>query len=277
MTTRLTIALLATLVIPVASADVAWHESLEDACRAAAAGNRPVMVVFSGAGCGPCEQLAEITLTDEAVVRRLAEFDSVHVDAFRHSELATRYLVSFYPTVTFLHADGSVIYDIVGFVTPVEFLGHLQQALDAHTALRRARTAANQAAEEIAPEAALSIARDFAAARQHLQAAEWAARAADADSAPAAVVSEALMIRGDALLEIGEPARAARAFTRHLTLGVATDPWPGRLKLGVAWLESGQNTAGIELLTVVARSKDAPEAARDEARELLRWAGVELE
>ncbi len=254
-----------------------WHESFEAAQAAAAASGRPIMVVFRGEGCGPCEEFENETLTDPVVTDLASRFQSVHVDAFVKREIATRYLVSSFPSVKFLAADGTVVHDAEGLLSPERFVQVMQRALDAHAALLRAREAVAETDDRPSAHVALAVARDFALARQHADAVAWAARALEAaDQGAADLQAEALLVRGTSLVEIGEPYDAIEALMAYLQIAPWGDGvWRARVALGYAWVQTGENQAGAQLLQAVVDAGDAPISARAEAERLLYWAGAE--
>ena len=255
---------------------VTWHESVAEAVQAAQESRRPILIEFHSVGCGPCAQMEEITLTDEAVTAVIARrFEAVRVSGLAEPDIATRFLVSFYPTVKFIDADGTPVYDCQGFVPPAHFLDVMTNALGAHAALRRARAAA--AEQPAAATAALAIARDFRTARQYYQAADWAKRALAADDSEA-VASEAKYVLGAALTEAGEPGGARQPLIDALKLADgAVWQWDARLKLGYVWLQRGEEDSGIGLLQTVHTSDEAAPEVRSQAMRLLRWWGVEVD
>lgn len=261
-----------------ASAELAWHTDFNEAVAAARDSGRPILAVFHSVGCGPCAQMEHETLADPRVAEIVARsFEAVRVNAITQSELATRYLVSYYPTVKFLDADGSAVYDAQGFITADDFLTFVDGALAAHAALQRARSAA--AGEEPDAEGALAIARDFLRARQYPQAIEWArATLSRSDAADPLVTAEANSVLGIALTDAGEPAEAEEALLAALSLADDAEwAWHTRLKLGYVWLQRGREEGGIDLLSVVREAEAAAPGVRSEAERLLRWWGVAVD
>jgi len=255
---------------------IAWRDGFAAAQSAAAASGRPIMAVFRSAGCGPCAEFETETLADPAVLELAQRFESVHINAMIEREVANRYLVSAFPSVKFLSADGALVYDTQGLLLAEAFVEVMQRALDGHAALLRARRAAAEADDPPSAQAALAIARDFAFARQHAEAAAWAAQALDAaDQDAADLQAEALLIRGTSLVEIGEPYDAIDALMAHLQIAPSGDgAWRARVALGYAWVQTGENQAGAQLLQAVVDAGDAPGEVREEAERLLGWAGV---
>jgi thioredoxin-related protein len=271
------IALLVIASCAAAAGGTGWHADLPSALEAAAESGRPVLVEFHSVGCGPCARMEHETLGNPDVARTIEErFEAVRVDAVKHPELATKYLVSFYPTIKFTDAEGAVVHDTQGFVPPGEFREVMEQALEAHAALSRARAAAAGDVEEARD--ALAIARDFHTARQYQQAARWAREASARANDAGAVKAEAQYVLGAALVDSGEPARAVQPLVNALKIaGGAKWQWAARAKLGYAWLQRGEEDSGIGMLQTVHASDEAPAELRSEAAELLAWWGVEVD
>jgi len=269
-------ALLLTAALP-ASPQVAWHTGFTEALAAAQDSGRPILTVFHSVGCGPCAQMEHETLADPRVAEIIARsFEAIRINALAQSELATRYLVSFYPTVKFLDADGSAVYDAQGFIAADDFLAVVDEALAAHAALQRARSAA--AGEEPSAEGALAIARDFLRARHYPQAITWARATLARSAADPLVTAETNSILGVALTDAGEPAEAEEALLAALSLADDAEwAWHTRLKLGYVWLQRGREDGGIDLLRVVREAEAAAPSVRSEAERLLRWWGVEAD
>lgn len=256
---------------------VQWHESLAAAKQAAVVSSRPVLVEFHSTGCGPCARMEQETLGDPEVAAAIAEsFEAVRVHGLDQAEIATQYLVSFYPTVKFMDASGRVIYDLQGFIPPADFLQALDLALEAHTALQRARASSTE--DPADAEGALAIARDFYAARQHAEAADWARRASEVAEDDSGVRGEAQYVLGAALADAGEPGRAEQPLIESLGLADGADwQWDARLKLGYVWLQRGEEDSGIGMLQTVHASDEAPEGITTEAARLLTWWGVDVD
>ncbi len=255
-----------------------WHDDFASARAAAGESGKPLLVEFHGPGCGPCEQMERETLSDAEVSAMIREhFEPLRVNAVRDSDVATRYLVATFPTVKFIDADGTAVYDHASFVPPDRFMEVMREALQAHGALRRARALAEDAGDGYSAHTALRTAVNFLAARQHDVAAQWSRRALErAGDEATELRAHASYVLGVALLEIGEPREAAD----HLETALLLDPgavwaWEARLKLGFAWLQFDRRDRGADLLRVVADANAAEADTREEARRLLRWAGLE--
>ena len=260
------------LALPGATQQVTWHPDLAAATAAAKQSGRPILALFHSVGCGPCGQMEQETLADQQVATLVVtRFEAVSINGLTQADLATRYLISYYPSVKFLDASGVSVYDCYGYIPPVDFAPVMNEALAAHQALLRARTAAAQ--PEVSADGALSIARDYLQASQFTDAAQWARRALET-----AASAEAQYVLGVALVEAGEPAQAEEPLLAALT---ATEDaaWltHARLKLGYAWLQIGEDEAGIDLLKTVYATADATPKTKAEAARLLRWWGADVE
>jgi len=260
-----------------ADGGVRWHESLAAAKQAAVASGRPILVEFHSVGCGPCARMEQETLADPEVAGIIAQrFEAVRVNAIKQPQLATQFLVSFYPTVKFIDADGAVVHDAQGFVAAADFLGVMDRALEAHAALQRARSAAAEEPEDAA--GALVIARDFYAARQNEHAVQWARTATEGAEDGSPVKAEAQYVLGAALTEAGEPGRAEQPLVNALKhADGAVWQWDARLKLGYAWLQRGEDDSGIGMLQTVYASDAASTELKAEAKRLLQWWGVQVD
>ncbi len=256
-----------------------WHEDFAAAKQAAASSDRPILAAFHSVGCGPCARMEDETLGDPRVTAVIAErFEAVRVNAIQQPDLATEYLVSFYPTVKFLDARGEAVHDTQGFVEASKFLSVMDHALDAHAALQRARSAADAAEGPGNAESALAIARDFHAARQYQQAARWARAAVELAEQESARRAEAQYILGAALTDAGEPGQAQQPLADALKVADGAGwQWDARLKLGYVWLQRGEGDSGIGMLQTVHASEEASAEVKAEAARLLRWWGVAVD
>jgi len=256
----------------VAADEIDWVDGFEAALEAAQASNKPVMVVFSsGGGCGWCTIMATETLADERVVAAAASFLAVTVNGLERDDLATRYMVAGYPTVVFVSPDGVVLTEVSGYIPAEPFVGAMEDALEAWEALQLARALVAELGDaEGTPAQRLAIAREYATASSHRQAANWAAKALAAEDAE--VRSEALLILGKALVDLDEPAEAVDPLSRF----VASCPdhpgiWDAKLHLGYAYLMTDRAEEARPLLEDVVAN--APEDSREHtvALRLLAW------
>ena len=99
----------------------AWHGDLPAALVRAERLDRPVLIHFSAAWCGPCRRM-EPVLNSPVVARRLAD-DAVGVslDFDAHRDVAARYGVASIPADVLLSPDGRVLGVMSGFKTAPDY------------------------------------------------------------------------------------------------------------------------------------------------------------
>lgn len=113
---------------------IVWQPYSDTLKEQAQQSNKPVMVDFSAAWCGPCKQLKKVTFTDPAVVRQAQNFMTLEVDLTSAEDLSNRKLAKDFsikgvPTVVFFDRQGRERTDLrlEGFVPPKEFLTTMEQ------------------------------------------------------------------------------------------------------------------------------------------------------
>ncbi len=109
--------------------ELTLHASFDEASRAAAKRDVPVLVDFYATWCGPCKTFSEDVDTDNVLREALGEVAFVKLDAEQEGEeLAERYSVSGYPSFVLLRHDGEVIDRWMGYETASEFIEKLRAA-----------------------------------------------------------------------------------------------------------------------------------------------------
>ncbi|MBM4060199.1 MAG: thioredoxin domain-containing protein [Planctomycetes bacterium] len=89
---------------------IRWQHFDPAALRAAAAADRPVLMLVTAPWCQYCRDLLATTFRDPQVVAAVAEgFVAVHVDAERRPDINQRYGTGAWPTIAFLTPDGELI------------------------------------------------------------------------------------------------------------------------------------------------------------------------
>ncbi|AFM25943.1 protein-disulfide reductase DsbD family protein [Desulfomonile tiedjei] len=113
---------------------IVWQPYSATLIEQAQKSNKPVMVDFSAAWCGPCKQLKKVTFTDPAVVRQAQNFMTLEVDLTSAEDLSIRKLAKDFsikgvPTVVFFDKEGRERADLrlEGFVPPKKFLATMEQ------------------------------------------------------------------------------------------------------------------------------------------------------
>lgn len=99
-------------------------EYLTDGFKSAA--GLPVIVDFSAAWCGPCQQLKPIFEQTAEEWKGKAEFISIDVDEM--SQLAGAYNISSIPTLIFFDANGKEINRSVGFIDREQLTSLIREA-----------------------------------------------------------------------------------------------------------------------------------------------------
>src|SRR5688572_14304152 len=89
---------------------IRWQHFEPAALKAAAAGDRPVLLVITAPWCQYCRDLLATSFTDERVVAMVHEsFVPVLVDAERRPDVNQRYGTGGWPTIAWLTPDGELI------------------------------------------------------------------------------------------------------------------------------------------------------------------------
>ncbi len=103
-----------------------WHESIEDALKAAKESGKPVLVDFYADWCGPCRELGEKVLDNPTHQKLMSKFEGVRVNTDKNRKLAKQYGVRGIPDVRVLDKDGKEVLRIRGFKGEQETVKALQ-------------------------------------------------------------------------------------------------------------------------------------------------------
>lgn len=140
------------------------------ACTAAKAEGKIVMIDFFTTWCVPCKALDKHTWTDNEVrTVMLKKAVSIKLDAEKEgAELAKTYRVRIFPTILFLKPDGTEIDRMTGFRPPKEFLEEANGYFEGKDSLTQAREKLAQNPTDL--ELRLKLAKAFESKKQYKQA-----------------------------------------------------------------------------------------------------------
>jgi len=108
---------------------VNWYEDYEAALEAASEKAVPVFADFYSPRCGPCIDMNRDVFSTQAVADVLNdEFIPLKINAADNGPLASRYRVSFVPTLVVMNNKGEVIDQVTGFRDSDQLLDFLAGA-----------------------------------------------------------------------------------------------------------------------------------------------------
>jgi thiol:disulfide interchange protein len=99
---------------------------LTEAMARATSANRPIMLTFTAAWCGPCKVLDAETQTDGEFQREAANWECLKLDVEQHPELARRFLIEGLPTILLLEPGGNLL-RIDRFTSVIDLRGRMNQ------------------------------------------------------------------------------------------------------------------------------------------------------
>lgn len=131
------IALLAALIaVPILASDFPegspkFGTDYKAAVETAKKENKPMVVVFSAAWCGPCQSMKKKVYPSKEVTALHDKFVWAYLDVDQeaNSAIATQYKVEGIPHIQFLSADGKDLGNQVGGTSPGDFAGTLNKVL----------------------------------------------------------------------------------------------------------------------------------------------------
>ena len=130
MKNRLLLLVLTTLLINTPAHCINWQKNFGHAKSLATKSGRLIMIDFYTDWCGYCKKLDQTTYLDATVNQAATKIVAVKVDAEREGrQLATKYEVGSFPTMIFIHPDGTEYGRITGYVSPAYFISDLQKSL----------------------------------------------------------------------------------------------------------------------------------------------------
>lgn len=94
---------------------IPWDVDFERAESKAAELQKPRVVYFSAAWCGPCRSLERGAWKNETIKKLASQFICVKIDADKRRDLVNRFKVQGYPTVLLLSPQDEVLYQMLGY------------------------------------------------------------------------------------------------------------------------------------------------------------------
>ena len=116
--------------------DISWSTDLPAALNQARTDQRPILVDFQAAWCGPCEWMKREVFPRKEVAQVLKTWIPVQIDIDAQPRVAEQYGVEAYPTFMVLSADGKELLRREGAMSPEEFVEFLRTS-DPRTAAGR--------------------------------------------------------------------------------------------------------------------------------------------
>lgn len=120
-------AVLAAMLAAPLTAEITWHESLDEAKSVSA--EKPVVLYFTGEACVWCRRLESSTFPSEEVLAVAEKFLFVKLDVADAEELAARYRVRGVPYLVVLDAKGKVLARQAGYSPAAPFAKFLEESL----------------------------------------------------------------------------------------------------------------------------------------------------
>lgn len=105
-----------------------WYTNFEEACAAAKATNRLVLIDFYTGWCHWCKVLREEVFPKAPFKAMSKYFVFCEIDAEAEPNLAAKYFVSAYPTSVMVTADGTLVHQLVGYKPLAEYVAELEYA-----------------------------------------------------------------------------------------------------------------------------------------------------
>lgn len=103
-----------------------WTEDYKAALAVAKTDNRPALLMFSAAWCGPCNRMKKEVFTQSVVKRMLDNWVGIYIDGDKNRELMDKYHAEAFPTFIVLDPAGKELGRFVGGVAAEEFLNNLR-------------------------------------------------------------------------------------------------------------------------------------------------------
>lgn len=102
-----------------------WKTKYAEAIALAKEQEKPVLIDFFAAWCGPCHMMDEQTFTDPAVVKASTEFVCIKIDVDADEKTAFAYGIGSIPRTIVLNIYGEIVGDRIGFMAGRSYTGFL--------------------------------------------------------------------------------------------------------------------------------------------------------
>jgi tetratricopeptide (TPR) repeat protein len=120
------------------TAGLSWYDSLDEACTAAEETGDMILISFEASWCPWSALVRESLYVNQAVAESLSTAKCVVVEAPTDTTLRKEFGVVVYPTIVLADAYGGELGRMVGYHSPQEFLGRLDEVR--HSKERLSRT-----------------------------------------------------------------------------------------------------------------------------------------
>lgn len=107
-----------------------WQVKYPEAVALAAKLEKPVLIDFFAAWCGPCRMMEEQTFTDPEVITAMGDFVCVKVDVDTDEKTAFAYGVRSIPRTVVLNIHGEMVGDRVGFMESSAYMAFLKDVAE---------------------------------------------------------------------------------------------------------------------------------------------------
>jgi thiol:disulfide interchange protein len=115
---------------------IKWIYKLDEGLAKAGREHKPLMIHFTAAWCGPCQEMKKKAFSNSRIVKKSTDFVPVRIDIDEQREVAARYnaLARKYggigvPNILFLASNGATLKHIVGYQSPEQLLAEMDAVL----------------------------------------------------------------------------------------------------------------------------------------------------
>lgn len=108
---------------------VIWNLDYPTAMLEAQQQNKPVLIAFHAIWCSPCQQMKKTTYHDPEVIKAVANFIPVMIDADKQVSIMRQYSIDAIPAYIITQPDGTVIDRFEGYYLPADFFTRLNGVL----------------------------------------------------------------------------------------------------------------------------------------------------